>query len=445
MKLRSFFKIFSERMAEVDLLPVLLILFIVLVILILALRKWGAGLLLTCAFVLVGLQLTRSNVLNGLVLVGRFMLIFVLTMYAFFSYRNKRPFSPILAALAILPVAMILNSIRAYNFADAALQSMLFMFMYIGLILGGRKILGDSRGRAIFTRGLMLFSIIMICIQLPYLSEAEGLFQGVFENVVGIMIIGVTGAIILFWFAMKHKFASPRFIFYISFFMLSFVLVLLSGGRGAIAGTLLGILVIMARRLRRNVVIFLAALIILAPIGLKTVSSFAGIETVKRKLFSTQSSGRTYLWKLAWGEIQQNPIIGGGTGSSTVKGMTTAGKAYHNSYLEFAVEHGIPVAFMLLCAYVWLPLRGLYLMRKCQTEEMKDMANLSAAFLAAYIFSSFLGGVLIITTGILTTYTAFALQEGVWAEQKELENYLLYEYENDLDWAEDAQHIPTYG
>ena len=445
MKLRAFLKIFSERMAEIDILPVFLLLFIVLVILTVALRKWGAGLLLTCAFVLVGLQLTRSNVLNGIVLIGRFMLIFVLTMYAFYSHRNKRPFSPILAVLAILPVAMIFNSIRAYNFADAVLQSMLFVFLFIGLILGGRKILGDPRGRAVFTRGLMLFSIIIICIQLPYWSETEGLLQGVFENVVGLMTVGMAGIIVLFWFGMKQKFGSPRFILFIAFSALTFIFLLLSGGRTALGGALLGILVILSRRIGRNVAVFLAIMIIAAPISLRIASSFAGFETVKRKVFSTSSSGRVYLWQQALSEISENPFIGAGTGQSAIKGFSGTGHAYHNSYLEIAVEHGIPVAFILLCAYIWLPLRGLFLMRKCQTGEMKDMANLSAAFLAAYIFSSFLGGVLIVTTGILTTYTAIALQEGVYAEQKELENYLLYEYENDLDLVEDAQHIPTYG
>lgn len=80
-------------------------------------------------------------------------------------------------------------------------------------------------------------------------------------------------------------------------------------------------------------------------------------------------------------------------------------------------------------------------MRDCQTEEMKNMANLSAALLTTYVFASYLGGTLLMTTGILPAYTAIALQEGVRAENQEIKRYEWAEYDEEEFWAEEADEV----
>jgi O-antigen ligase len=382
--------------------------------------------------------------LNGLVLAIRFFLISLLPFYVAFSRKNQIRFSPTAGVLLLLPITMLLNSVRAYNVADAVGQSILFMLMYISLVLGGQKILGDERGRAIFTRTLILFSIVMACIQIPSLGSARGRLEGVFENVVGFMTVGMFGVIILFWFMMKQRFGGILFLFFGGFTGLTLVLLILTAGRTALGGAALGIAVILSRKLRRNAAIFLVISILFAPVILKTAASFPGFEAVKSKLFSERSSGRGVLWQHAWEQIKQKPVFGWGTQYAFITSVATTGLEYHNSFLEFACDHGIPFAIVMLFLFLWYPFRGLYLMRHSPTEELKDMANLSSAFLAALVFSSFLGGGLLATTGTLLIYTAIGLQEGIHAECKKVQDELANEYLYDNQDVDNEQLSEQY-
>jgi O-antigen ligase len=200
-------------------------------------------------------------------------------------------------------------------------------------------------------------------------------------------------------------------------------LLILTAGRTALAATALGMLVVLARKLKRNLVVFLAVSIIFGPVVLRAVVSFPGFEAVRGKLFSMRSSGRSALFADAWQKAKQKPIFGWGTQMSSLKSAVAMGGEYHNAWLQYAVDHGIPFGIFIMCVYLWLPFRGLLLMGKCQTEEMKNMANLSSAFLAACVFSNYLGGGLYVTTGILPAYSYIALQEGVRAEQRKITSY----------------------
>ena len=287
------------------------------------------------------------------------------------------------------------------------------------------------------------FTIIISCLQIPFLASSQGRLAGIFQSTVGYMIVGTTGVIILIWFVLKQKVWSFSFIFFGLFALLSFVLLLLTGGRTSMLGTLLGILVLLVRKLKRNLIIFLACFIILGPIGLELVVSFPGFENVKAKLFSTKDT-RSHVWRYAWEEIQVKPWFGWGTGAAAIKSASQLGYTYHSTYLEFAVDHGIPFAVFMMLIFLWLPIRGLILMRKCQTEEMKDMANLSSAILTSYALASFFGGVLNATTFILPIYSVIALQEGIRAENLEIELYGSDQYYDENDpYYQASQEIQT--
>ncbi len=429
MRFLILWKILQERLTGANLPLVFSLGVLTLMVILFILWRWGAGFLIALAPIFVALQITRSDTLNGIALMGRFILAIVLTLYALFGRRNRLFFSSTMLILGLIPIVMLLNSARAPFPIDAFGQSILWTFFYVGLILGGQRILADARGRAAFIKTLMLFSIVMACMQIPFFRMTRGRLEGVFENVVGIMAIGMAGVIILVWFGMRQKFWSFRFIFFMIFAALASIVLVLSAGRAALGGAVLGVLVVLVRKLKRNLVIYLVAGLILIPVGLRVVTAFPGFEAVKAKIFQKKPSRRLELFLLAWQEIKIKPLVGWGTGTSLVKGITEAGIQYHNSYAAFAVEHGIPFAVMMLFVFVRLPLRGLYLQRHCYTEELKDMANLSAALLSAYIFASFLGGGLLATTGILPTYAAIALQEGVYAENREIELYGWQEYD----------------
>jgi O-antigen ligase len=425
MKFQAIFNILKERMAGANFLPVFLLTFLALVILLVLLIRYGTGFLLALAFVFTGLLLINSDVVAGLVLVARFPLVVVLALYAFFGQKNRVSLSKTTALLAFLPVVMFLNSARAWNRMDALGQSSLFLLFYVGLILGGQRILGDVRGRSVYTKTIAVFTIIMTCAQIPFWSSSQGRLTGTFQSTVGFMIIGVTGIIILVWLGLQQEVWSLRFIFFMLFSAIVFVLLVLTGGRGSLLCAMLGILLLSIRRLKRNIVIFLASLIILGPICLELIVSFPGFENVKAQLFSTKDT-RTYVWKLAMDDIKVKPWFGWGTGTSAITSVQKLGYSYHQSYLELAIDHGAPFSIFMMLIFLWLPFRGLLLMRRCQTEELKNMANLSVALLAVYVFSTFLASDLVTTTGVLPVYSAIALMEGVRAENREIE---LYGYE----------------
>lgn len=416
MKFQMIFNILKERMTDASFLPLLLLGLFGFVIFAVIIWRYGFGILMAMPFILVGLQVTRSDFINGLALAGRFMLILFLVAYAFLNKKHRGRFSPAAFFLLLLPIAMILNSGRAYDPVDAFSGGILFLLMFLGIVIGGQKILADTRGRNTFVITLSIFAIIMACVQIPYLGTSSGRLEGIFENVVGLMTVGTMGVVILTWAAMNQRVWSYKFFFYGVFAALTLILLVLTAGRTALVTVVIGIFVIIARKVRRNILVLLIVSAFVAPVGLKIITSFSGFEQVKNKLFTQESSGREYLFSLAWNEISKKPLFGWGTDMAFAKGEIEAGNQYHNSYLMFAVDHGIPFALMVLILFVWLPIRGLVLMRKCPTEEMKNMANLSSSFLVGFTFSNFLGGGFYTITGMIVVLTAIALQEGVRAE-----------------------------
>lgn len=423
MKLQQIIRILEERMSGADMGLILLYGSLAVIALVFLLWRYGAGFLMALTFMMVGLQVTQSNTFNGIILIARFPVVTSLAIYALLCVKNRRPLTGVCFIFGLLPVVMFINSFRSYHLDDAIIQSVLFGLLFIGLIIGGRKVFGDERGRKVLVVTLMLYSILMACVQIPFwghLSEL-GRLEGFFEDTVGVMTVGMVGAIVLAWFGIQQHIWSPKFLIFMAFSGLNLIIVILSGGRTATAGALMGIVIVLSQQMKRNVIVFLMFLIIGAPIGLHVIRSFTGFESVKTKFSQSSSSGRAELYGLAWDEIQQSPILGYGTGSSSAISYTRSGMSYHNSYLEYAVDYGLPFALVIFLLFMWLPVRGLLLMRRCQTFEMRVMANLSAALLVAYSFSGFLGSVLGVTTGIIPVYLAVGLQEGVYAQCRELD------------------------
>jgi len=440
MKFYEIITIFKERMAGVNVLSVFLLGLVALFVIALFLIRWGPGCLMALAYIFTGLILIRSSALAGIALIVRFPLVVLLSLYAFFSRKNRIYLSKAAGVWALLPLVMLINTPRAMYPMDALGQSILFGLFFVGLILGGQRILGDARGRATFTKTIAMFTIIMTCIQIPFYALATARLAGIFETTVGFMLIGMTGTIILSWLALRQKVWSIQFIFYTFFAALTYILLILTGGRSSLACTALGVVVLLVRKLKRNIVITLAVLIILGPIALKAILSFPGIENLKTKIFSLKDT-RTPVWREAWRHIEDKPWIGGGTGTSFITSAVELGMTYHNAHLHFAVDHGIPVAVMIMLLLVWFPFRGLALIRRCQTEELKDAANLSAALLSAYALGSFVASSISTTTGALPAFAAIALQEGVRAESREIE---LYGWEGEeVFWLDGSEEILT--
>jgi O-antigen ligase len=440
MKWQIVLRTFTEHMAGANFPLLMLLGFVMLLAMVFVLWRWGAGFLMALTSILVAFQFTSSAVLSGIALMGRFLLVIGLVCHLLFSRRNRLSFSPATAVLFLIPVVMLLNSVRAENPLDAMGQGALFLLFCVGLVLGGQKIFGDIRGRTVFTNTLMLFTGVMSCIQIPYLVGSYGRFYGTFESAIGFMVVGGTGTILFFWYGMRQKAWSLLFILCMAFSALIFITLFMTGGRTVVFGTSFSILAILSRRLKRNVIVFLTVAIILIPVALRVMVSLPGFEFAKERFSSLQTAGRGVKYAVAWQEAKAKPLFGWGTGSSMKKGIMLTGGHFHNSYLEWAVEHGIPFAVIMLLLFLWLPIRGMFLMRRCQTEEMKSMANLSTAILILEFFSSFLGGSLLMTMGILPAYTAIALQEGLRTESRQINSYLeAGNYEDDISYIDSIE------
>jgi O-antigen ligase len=422
MKFQEIITIFKERMAGVNVLTVFLIGLVVSLVIAFVLIRWGPGCLMALAYIFTSLVLISSSALAGIALMVRFPLVVLLSLYAFFSRKNRIYFSKAAGVLALLPLIMLVNTPRAMYPMDALGLSILFFLFFVGIILGGQRIFGDAQGRATFTKIIAIFTIIMTCIQIPFYTLATGRLAGVFQTTVGFMLVGMIGTIILTWFALRQKVWSVPFIFFTFFAVLTYIMLILTGGRSSLACTALGVVVLLVRKFKRNIVITLAVFIILGPIASEAILSFPGFENVKAKLFSLKDT-RTPVWREAWHHIEERPLIGFGTGTSFIMSAVELGMTYHNAHLHFAVDHGIPVAVVIMLLLLWFPFRGLVLMRRCQTEELKDAAILSAAILSSYALGSFVASSISTTTGALPAFAAIALQEGVRAESREIELY----------------------
>ncbi len=446
MKIQMLFEKIQEQLQGANMTLLLLYGFLGLFIFLLAIWRLGPGIIVALSFIFSGLLITKSMTLNFASMLLRFIVVFILVMYAIFYGRNRVRFSKTFGVLLILPIVMIIDSARVQYSTDAFMQGLTFLMFFIGLIIGGQKILADERGRRAYVLSVIWFSIIMTCVQIPFMTSDTGLFHGAFETTVGFMIVGMPGVIFLVWRGMAKRIWSPWFLFFVIFALLTFVSMLLTGGRTALGGASLGILIILIRKLKRNVIVMLFVGLIVLPMGLRIVTSFPGFEAVRNKLFSRRSSGRAVLWARAIDEIKQKPMIGWGTGTSFLKAASTTGSEYHHSFLQWAIEHGILFGLLMTLLFLWLPIRGLLLMRRCVTEELKDMANLSSALLGAYVFSAFLSHALLSTTFILPVCSAIALQEGVRNENLRLlmeDGYNDYSGNNheEYSWEQDYEQV----
>ena len=89
--------------------------------------------------------------------------------------------------------------------------------------------------------------------------------------------------------------------------------------------------------------------------------------TLNRRLVSLSSNGRTEYWRVAWREIADRPVLGGGAGSYERYWLRDRRTAYdtrnaHSLYLETLAELG-PVGLAFLVVALTLPLAAMMRIR----------------------------------------------------------------------------------
>jgi O-antigen ligase len=367
-------------------------------------------------FVVVGLT-RMSETAAGIGLLGQYMLVAGLAFYAFLSRTKPFRFSAITVLLLLFFIWMLLNSVQSSEPLESMILSLIYLLFFPGLLMCGQKVLSDAHNRDVFIKALVVWSLLMTVLQLPFLLSGGGRFKGMFENVVGFMVVGQATTIFLFWAALRKGFDPKSLIIYLPFGLLSTMLLILTAGRTAIGATAAGLLTILARRIGRNVFALLLIVVLAGPLVVSAIMSYEGYGAVKEKLTSERSSGRGDLWHTAWAHIMEKPYLGWGTGMGIVKSLEEGRRTdAHNSYLAIAREQGILMAMLFLLVFAYLPFRGLILMRNVPSEEMKDYLVLSSAYLMSQFVASLVSHDLYSTRGLLLAMTMIGLQEGVLAE-----------------------------
>jgi hypothetical protein len=419
VKFTLYFQILSERLGDASFLPIFGIgLATVLVIAFLTCR-WGAGFLMAFPYVLIALVMSSNEEVSGVGLLSQYAFAGIMVVYALFARSTSFRWSPVNGALLVLAGFMVLNSTRSTDLQGFGLSAVYVLF-FVGLIVGGQKALGTERGRRVYAKSTMFFLAVIMLMQIPDLARGRALMEGTFSSRVGIMLLGVGAAIMSFWWALRRRLFSRTFFACIPIGVLSIFCMLLTAGRTALGCTFSAILVLLVRRVGRNLIIALMVGVPAAVLIGNAAVSFTGFDRVMQKFRSGSLSGRDVLWANALRDIMNNPVVGMGTGRGSAKAAITAGTEAHNTYLAIGREQGIPIALMILVVYTWLPLRSFLLMRRVPTEEMKDMAQLSMAFLVAVYLHSMFAHEQYTVRGILATYPAIALQEGVWSEHRRM-------------------------
>jgi hypothetical protein len=83
-------------------------------------------------------------------------------------------------------------------------------------------------------------------------------------------------------------------------------------------------------------------------------------QDLNSRLVNLSGSGRADYWRVAWGELAENPVLGGGAGSYERYWLRDRPNAFfarnaHNLYLEVLAELG-PIGLLLLCVALGTPL-----------------------------------------------------------------------------------------
>jgi len=264
-----------------------------------------------------------------------FLIVFTAFMIAGFLYTTNKDYA----------VSKVYRYM-VYNFV-----AFLLPFLYYKEILKIRRILDIIW---YFNALLILISLYVIFLGGADLSIRFDLMGRV--NPIWIArALGMGILISIDWFyRYKSRWIHFLLLLYIGF---SVWIVILSGSRGPLLGTIAGIMIyimfIKERTFWKRFGYILAALLLLGIIFLilpkdMLLNKFGSIRA------SLSIIQRFTLWEEAIGQIVQNPILGRGTGGYQIF-SAYFGKYPHNIFLEAGAEQGIP-AMIILTVFLLRPL-----------------------------------------------------------------------------------------
>ena len=224
-------------------------------------------------------------------------------------------------------------------------------------------------------------------------SQHSGLWRGIYDHKnVASAVMGI--------FAMFGLFIMRQSLMMIGagIFVLSIIFIVFSGSKTALALLPIAFILATAAGATRSTIakyfICLAPLVILLTITIGSAISPQINEVLQSIAPGTTFTGRLDLWQFSTARILEQPLLGYGFesfwGTSLVKGIEqpielswdVRGIVHaHNSYLDTAINFGIPGAIVVIATLIILPVRDF--VRSQHHGVSGQMANL---FLMIWIF-----------------------------------------------------------
>jgi len=165
---------------------------------------------------------------------------------------------------------------------------------------------------------------------------------------------------------------------------MSLVALLLASGQrtGTFAG-MLGCLPMLIRKRASNLifVVAAAAMVVALAFGLATANK-KQVDFLKKRYFSSSTTGRTEIWANAIHECMKNPMVGHGHGSDREFAIKYA-RPTHNSLLAVWYATGIFGLIVYLAAFGVAAWQAFAVMRKSRDPDMRDLGRVLLGLLIA--------------------------------------------------------------
>lgn len=249
------------------------------------------------------------------------------------------------STLQLLMVIMLVSAAFSPRPGMAAALSLGFILVFWAFVFGGERIgrqqelLMEKLFPILTVSGMLASVYIVVNAILTHNNRADNLFTG--ENSAGTLIVLLTGPVLGYLMSRTDRWRRVA----VPFTLLAGAALLATGSRGAWLGfgAMLGLLVLMNRRLRTPLLI----------IFLVFAVAFAASPYLRNRLasaFSLEANPeRVFIWQSSVRIIRDYPVTGVGAGvyqklfdSYAMPGSQERGVAYaHNLFLQVAAEFGL--------------------------------------------------------------------------------------------------------
>lgn len=297
-----------------------------------------------------------------------------------------------------------------------------WLICLILLLVAQRKsILTFLPSNLLFWGGIFAFIGIMVQIFLPsfYNARISGLFlndedvenwsEGYGFNGFTFQL-GVTAAILIYGevvlLYLKEKILNRKFQNPILYYLLLIIFVIgvfLTGKRllSVLAFVLPFLILFFSKKLSAGKIFTIFFVVIIAYIAfdffITNISNYSDSLILRRFVYSYEeakagndiTSDRTYLFQLAWGAFERNPILGIGVGQ--FRAVTGATTAVHNTYMQVLCEQGIFGFMLFFLPIVYSFIYTIRLTTRVKDKSLFNYLKVSLAFQLIYIIYSMTG------------------------------------------------------